>query len=83
MRYPIPERRPDPLIEAIQAGQLTKEQRGALADLVALLASEMATTAIARPGTLMDRTIIEAGSWGTLRQAWGRLSADLYPQAGV
>ncbi|WP_433701754.1 hypothetical protein [Nocardiopsis sp. CA-288880] len=83
---PPPPRRehtPDPLVSAIAAGTLTESQRAALADLVALLSQEMASTFVARPGTLMDRTIEEAGSWATVRAAWRQLQPGLYPQATV
>lgn len=69
----------DPLVEAIATDSLDADQRAALADLVSLLADGMAVDSVARPGSIMDRTIEEAGAWGTLRSAWRRLHRQLYP----
>jgi hypothetical protein len=79
VRYPIPEQRRDPLIEAIAAGDLSPEQRGALADFMQLFATEMAGDNIVRPGTLLERAMDESGRWNTLRLWWDERRADLYP----
>ncbi|GAB2509156.1 hypothetical protein [Nocardiopsis aegyptia] len=79
--FPQPRRETtDRLVDAIANDQLDVEQRQALADLVNLLAAEMVSDSFARPGTLMDRTIEEAGAWGNLRSAWMRLHSQLYPR---
>lgn len=70
----------DPLAAAIVDGTLDATQRAALADLVSTLAHEMAGDAVAVPGTLLDHAVVEAGRWGTLRRAWGRLHGALYPR---
>lgn len=70
----------DRLVDAIANDTLTEDQRAALADLVDLLGTQMVSDSFARPGTLMERTIDEAGSWGTLRSAWRRLHGQLYPR---
>ncbi|WP_159944653.1 MULTISPECIES: hypothetical protein [unclassified Nocardiopsis] len=71
---------PDPLVTAIANGSLTGSQRRALADLVQFLVSEMGRDSIARPGNLMEQTIDQAGSWGTLRSLWRTAHRDLYPE---
>ncbi|WP_147453926.1 hypothetical protein [Nocardiopsis sp. Huas11] len=68
-------------MDAIANDHLDADQRQALADLVDLVAAEMVSDSVARPGTLMDRTIEDAGAWGNLRAAWKRLHRQLYPRA--
>jgi hypothetical protein len=67
------------LVDAIANDRLNADQRAALADLVDLVAAEMVSDSVARPGTLMDRTIEEAGAWAVLRKEWRQLHSALYP----
>jgi hypothetical protein len=78
VRYPQ-EKRPDPLIQAIAAGDLTPEQRAALADLVQTVLLQAADGSVARPGVLMDLTIEDATRWNMIAAALRVNRPRLYP----
>lgn len=81
MRYPIPEQRRDPLIQAIEDGTLTEQQRAAVADVVQTVILQAEDGAPVRPGTLMDLTIADATRYQAILAALRTNRADLYPVA--
>ncbi|WP_435110192.1 hypothetical protein [Nocardiopsis synnemataformans] len=78
MRYPQ-EKRPDPLIQAIEDRKLTPKQASAVADLVQTVLLQAEDGAPVRPGTLMDLTIADATRYQVILGALRANRADLYP----